>query len=111
MPIRSPRYLPAARRQWSGRPSGLQCDARVRLARSWPYSLLVPADEIEKREQEDPDDVDKVPVQAEVLDKRYVAGCVGIVPGAVDHVAQNRDADDHVQRVHAGHGEVQEEVE
>ena len=28
-----------------------------------------------------------------------------------DHESENGDADDHVQRVHAGHGEVEEEVE
>jgi hypothetical protein len=34
--------------------------------------LLMPADQIEQREEIDPDNVDKVPVEAEVLDKRDV---------------------------------------
>ena len=37
------------------------------------FSLGVPADQVKQREKEDPDDVDEVPVQAEVLDKRDVA--------------------------------------
>ena len=38
-------------------------------------------------------------------------GGVGAGSGPEDHESQNGDADDHVQRVHAGHGEVEEEVD
>src|SRR5271166_4357207 len=69
------------------------------------------ADEIQQREKIDPDDVHKMPVEPEVLHKRYVAR--GVSPGsrAIDHECQNSDADDHVYGVHAGHGEIEKEVE
>ena len=37
-------------------------------------SVHVPADQIEQREQEDPDDVDEVPVEAADLDRAGVLG-------------------------------------
>src|SRR5579863_7423820 len=70
----------------------------------------IPADQIEQREQEDPDDVDEVPVEAEVFDICNVAGGVCPCLGPEEHEGKNADADDHVQSVHAGHGEVEEEV-
>src|ERR1035437_9322146 len=72
---------------------------------------LVSADQIEQREQEDPDNVHEMPVQAEVLNKRDVAAGVCSGAGAEDHEPQDADADDHVQGVHAGHGKVQREVQ
>ena len=71
----------------------------------------MPADEVEQREKVDPDDVDEVPVEAEVFDVCDVAGGVSTCPGPDDHEAEQRDSDDHVERVHAGHGEVEEEVD
>ena len=82
----------------------------LRPVRSFRCPLLVPADQIQQREEIDPDDVDKVPVEAEVLHKCDVARGVSPGPGAEDHECQNPDADDHVQRVHAGHEEVEREV-
>src|ERR1700729_4175896 len=80
-----------------------------------PCSLIpllpsIPADQIQQREQKDPDDVDKVPVQTEVLDIGDVPSCIGSGSRSHKHESENRDADDHVQRMHAGHGEIQEEV-
>src|ERR1700733_9611213 len=73
--------------------------------------LLVAADQVEKGEQVNPDDVDKVPVQAKILDKRHVPGCVSAGLRPVDHEAENRDTDNHMQCVHAGHRKVEEEVQ
>src|SRR5665213_2404935 len=72
--------------------------------------LLMSADQVEQREQVDPDDVDKVPVEAEVLNECDVTG--GVSPGSCseDHVSEDTDTDDHVQCVHSGHGEIEEEV-
>src|ERR1035437_10166518 len=70
----------------------------------------MPADQIEQREQEDPDDVDKVPVEPEILNEREMPVGISTCSRTEDHEAQNPDANDHVQRVHAGHGEVEKEV-
>src|SRR5690348_12829129 len=83
--------------------SYMRCSCRVSL-------LLVPADEIKQWKQKDPDDVDKVPVQSEVFNKSHMPGGVGSGLGSNDHEAQDADADHHVQRVHPGHGEIEEEV-
>ena len=42
---------------------------------SW-LSLQVAVDQIEQREQEDPDDIDEVPVEAAHVDRRVVLGAV-----------------------------------
>src|SRR5947209_1239593 len=73
-------------------------------------SLAVPADQVKQGEQEYPDDVDEVPVQPEVLYKGDMPGGVGSGPRPHDHEAQDRNTDDHVQGVHASHGEVKPEV-
>src|SRR6185503_6615023 len=71
----------------------------------------MPTDEVQQREEIDPDDVDEVPVEAEVFDECDVAGGVGTGSGSEDHEHENTDSDDHVEGVHAGHGEIEEEVE
>src|ERR1700721_2265292 len=75
-----------------------------------PYLPLIPADQIQKREQKYPNDVDKMPIQPEVLDIGHVSCCLRPGFRSCEHESKNRDADDHVQCVHAGHGEIQEEV-
>src|SRR5579863_7922177 len=71
----------------------------------------MPADQVKQREQIDPDDVDKVPVQAEIFNKGYVARGIRAGLCAEDHESQNGDADDHVQGVHARHRKIEEKVE
>src|SRR5580692_8061182 len=80
-----------------------------------PCSLIsllssIPAYQIQQREQKNPDDVDKVPIQPEVLDISNVPRCVRPCSRSHEHEPQNRDADNHVQRVHASHGEIEKEV-
>src|SRR5258708_7803078 len=90
------------------------CPACVSTCGSWVVlmcvSLAVTADQVKQWEQEDPDDVDKVPVQSEVLHERNVPRRVGSGLRSENHVSQQADADNHVQRVHAGHGEIETEV-
>src|ERR1700723_4418688 len=69
------------------------------------------ADEIQQREKEDPNDIDEVPIQSEVIDGRGMPIHVCAVICLVEQNEQNADTDDHVQGVHAGHGKVKEEEE
>src|ERR1700761_7028983 len=71
---------------------------------------LVPADQIEQREEEDPDNIDKVPVQTKVLNEGDVAVHVSTTHRFGEHAAKQHDTDDHVNGVHAGHGKVEREV-
>src|ERR1700679_2840708 len=68
----------------------------------------MPADEIQQREKENPDNIDKVPIESKIVDGRGMPVHVGSVIRLVEQNEQNADADDHVQGVHAGHGKVQE---
>src|SRR6266536_315333 len=69
--------------------------------------VVVMADQIEQREKVDPDQVDEVPVDANhlhgrVVLRREVSAIVGDQqPG------QQSGADEHVQRMHSSHGEVE----
>ena len=61
------------------------------------------ADQVQQREQENPHDVDEVPVEAGHFDGRVVVGPNGRRQAmSADH-GHEPDADDHVQRVEAGH--------
>src|SRR5204863_8131031 len=66
-------------------------------------------DQVEEREQEDPDDVHEVPVEAGDLHRRVVERPEAALPGPPRHVEDDRDADDHVQRVQPGQAEVEGE--
>src|SRR5688572_25941816 len=68
-------------------------------------------DQIEQREQEDPDDVDEVPVEAHDLDRSVILGSEVASPGAPDEPQEQPEADDHVERVESGHGEVEHHEE
>jgi len=71
-------------------------------------SLLVPADQVEQREQEDPDDVDKCQYKPKFSTRSHARG---VCPGSSSEDMNPRIAcNDHVQGVHTGHGEVQREV-
>src|ERR1700730_8499652 len=69
------------------------------------------ADEIQQRKKEDPDNIDEVPIQSEVIDGRGMSVGIRTVVCLVEQNEQNADTDDHVQGVHAGHGKVKEEEE
>jgi len=72
---------------------------------------LVPADQIEQREEIDPDNVDKVPVQTEVFNKRNVSR--GIRPGLARKIMYPKNPDTIImcRAWHAGHEEIEREVE
>src|SRR5437763_5930659 len=59
--------------------------------------------EIEEREEEDPDVIDEVPVEAHDLDRPVVLGSEVATPRARHHPQQQAGTDDHMQRVEAGH--------
>src|SRR5580704_19521706 len=69
----------------------------------------MPSDEIEQREQEDPDDVDEVPVETADLDRVVVVRGDDAAGRPPEHHRHDADADDHVEGVEAGHDEVQRE--
>src|SRR5208337_1204380 len=67
------------------------------------------ADQIQQREQINPDDIDQVPVQAGVFYGREVAGRVMSPPCQDSQHTKKSAANDHVQGMHAGHGEIEGE--
>src|SRR5271166_295260 len=69
----------------------------------------VPVDQIQQREQVDPDNVDEVPVEAADLDRSVPLGGEASLPGHDQEPEKNAQADDHVQRVQARHNEVEGE--
>src|SRR5579863_1765107 len=76
---------------------------------SLPRAYSVRPDQVEQREQEDPDDVHEVPVQPDALQGVVPLGGEAPAPGRHQQVAQQPDADHHVQGVQAGHTEVERE--
>src|SRR4030095_3879182 len=67
----------------------------------------VKAYEIQEGKEKNPHDVDKVPIEPGNLDGRIVGGRKAVPPGLHEEDGEYADADDHVQRVQAGHGKVQ----
>src|SRR5580765_4197219 len=63
--------------------------------------------EVEEREEEDPDDVDEVPVETHHFDRTVVLGAEMVLPRTDDEVDEQAGPDDHVQRVQAGHAPVE----
>src|SRR5689334_4971015 len=67
------------------------------------------SNQVQQREEEDPDDIDEVPIQADHFD-RSVVGRVIHAPNALDkQIGQKSQPNDHVQRVHSGHREIKKE--
>src|ERR1700692_2365302 len=93
--------------------AALACSAIVELTSLPRYPVsrgpLVRPDQVQQREQEDPDDVHEVPVQADALERVVPLGGVAPLPGGQQQVAEQADADDHVQGVQPGHAEVERE--
>src|SRR5213593_4136872 len=67
------------------------------------------ADQIKKREQENPDDVDEVPVETADLDWNVVLRRNHAANRPPQHERHDPEADDHVQRMQSRHQEVQGE--
>src|SRR5258705_9797722 len=71
--------------------------------------MCVSSEQIEQWKQENPDDVDEVPVEAADLNRAVVLGVDRAAPGPDEHPRHDAEADDHVQRVQPGHREVERE--
>src|SRR4029079_10173557 len=70
--------------------------------------LAMAMDEVQEREQENPDDVDEVPVEAEELDRDVPLLRERPLDRHPENDCEDADADDHVQGVHARQREVQD---
>src|SRR5262249_20554219 len=71
--------------------------------------VLVPADQVQQRKQENPDNIDKVPVQAAEFNRREVPWPEIAARGAQQQPCKQSQANHHVKGVEAGHGEVEGE--
>ena len=69
----------------------------------------MPVDQVEQWEQVNPDDVDEVPVEAADFDRGVLFWGEASLPGHGQQPGKNPEADDHVQRVQAGHDEIERE--
>src|SRR5579862_2623791 len=72
-------------------------------------SSRVSVDQVEQWEEVDPDNVDKMPIQAADLDRRIVLGRKSALPRHGKQPGKNSETNNHVQRVNAGHHEVKGE--
>src|ERR1044072_3024394 len=77
----------------------------------WPVISFpqVAVDEVQKWEQENPDDIDEVPIKPAEVDGRVISGAVNAFARLHDQPDQKTGADHHVQGVQAGHGEIERE--
>src|ERR1700733_47283 len=69
--------------------------------------MLAGSDQIQKRIEEDPDDVDEMPIQPQQMDARRVGAFGLAVAGLVGKPDQNPQPDHHVQGVQTGHQKVE----
>ena len=67
----------------------------------------MPPYQVEQRKQENPDDVDEVPVETDDFDGRVIAVSERAVVSPDEHPDHQAHTDDHVQRVQARHHEVE----
>src|SRR5579863_1741658 len=65
--------------------------------------------QVQQREQINPDDIHKVPIQPANLNGGVILWAVRVLPGLERQIEKQTNADHHVQGVHAGHGEIQRE--
>src|SRR5439155_14018536 len=70
-------------------------------------SMEMPSNEIQEWKQENPYDVDEVPVQPTDLDWAVVLLRYDLAPRPPEHHAHDPEADHHVQRVKTRHHEIQ----
>src|SRR6266700_2007007 len=66
--------------------------------------------QVEKWEKIDPHQIDKVPIQPDVLHRTVIFRAVGASCPGDDNPSHQSDADNHVQRVQSGHRPVQREI-
>ena len=66
-------------------------------------------DEIQQRKQEQPDNIDEVPVQSEIFNGRNISRREFTSSSAPCKPEQKPNPQNHVKRVHTGHSEVEEE--
>src|SRR5438309_11348340 len=71
--------------------------------------LLVPINQIKQREQVNPNDVDEMPVKATDFERRVIFRREASLPRHPQEPAENTEPDNHVQRMQAGHDEVEGE--
>ena len=69
--------------------------------------MCVPPDQIEEREQKDPDDVDEVPIEPCDGDRRVVPFGIGALPCSQTDAAEHGDADRDMHRVQRRRDEVE----
>src|SRR5512146_243719 len=72
-------------------------------------AMAAASDQVEQRVEEDPDEVDEVPVHAAELDRRRVAGVVDAPPALHHQDREHRHPDDDVEAVEPGEDEVERE--
>src|SRR5258708_16340486 len=72
-------------------------------------AVVMPADQIEQREQENPDNIHKVPVETHVLNRRVVFRAELATPCAHDKPGEHAQTNHHVAGMQPSHGEVERE--
>src|SRR5262249_50655613 len=80
---------------------GTTCSADMRSS--------VAADQVEEGKEEDPDDVDEVPVEPGDLDRRVVGGADATRPRHPKEPGHDAEPDDHVEGMEPGQREVERE--
>src|SRR5262245_42217574 len=65
------------------------------------------AQQVEKRKEKNPYNIDKVPIQSREFERRIVSGRKMIRPSLHKEDGEDANADDHVEGVQSSHGEVQ----
>src|SRR5438874_3282965 len=85
--------------------------SRTRTLRHWWrfLSMQMSPDQVQEWKQEYPDDIHEVPVQAADLDRAVVLGGDDPAEGPPQHHGHHSQPDDHVERVEAGHHEIERE--
>src|ERR1044072_3021665 len=67
---------------------------------------VMPSQQIQQRKQKYPHNIDEVPVKPDHLNRTVILRIKTQPEGKDNQVRQQPGADDHVERVHAGHREV-----
>src|SRR5271165_863334 len=65
------------------------------------------SNQVEQREQENPHNIDEMPIKSDHFDRRVPFRAEAVAHGHPDQSAQQPGPDNHVDSVHARHGEVQ----
>lgn len=73
---------------------------------SEPQMFVMPPEQIQEREKEDPDDIDEVPVQAGHLDRTKVLRIERTLEGHPEEPRHYSEADDHMESMEARHYEI-----